>query len=123
MRTLVMGAGALGSLVGGLIARNDEVMLIGRKAHVLDINSNGLRITGLEELTVHPRAVGSPDLSFRPELVVLTVKSYQTSGAMKDLSGCIPAGTPVLSLQNGLGNLEAIASALPETNPISSNRR
>jgi len=118
MRTLVMGAGALGSLVGGLLSLNDEVLLVGRKAHVLAINSNGLRITGLEELTVHPLAAESPDPAFEPELVILTVKSYQTPDAMKVLAGCVPVGTPVLSLQNGLGNLEAVASAFPETNPI-----
>jgi 2-dehydropantoate 2-reductase len=54
----VIGAGAVGSVIGGLLARAGvDVTLIARKAHVEAINTNGLRITGaLGTFTVHLKA-------------------------------------------------------------------
>ena len=48
MRVLVMGAGAMGSVVGGLLAKaGHEVFLVGRRPHMDAIAHAGLRITGI----------------------------------------------------------------------------
>jgi 2-dehydropantoate 2-reductase len=48
MRILVMGAGAMGSVVGGLLAKaGHDVTLVGRAAHMEAIRRDGLRITGI----------------------------------------------------------------------------
>ena len=46
MDIIILGAGGIGSLVGALLSRNNDVLLIGRKAHVDEINKNGLKISG-----------------------------------------------------------------------------
>ena len=57
MEVLVHGAGALGSLVGGLLARAHDVTLVGRNPHVRQVREDGLRIEGAVEARVRPRAV------------------------------------------------------------------
>jgi 2-dehydropantoate 2-reductase len=113
MRVLVMGAGALGSVFGGLLARDGhEVCLVGREEHMRAIAEHGLHISGLfGDLDVggiravtDPRACPSGPL----EAILITVKSYDTTlaaEAVKELAG---PKTLVVSLQNGLGNYEAI---------------
>ena len=54
--------------------------------------------------------------SLRPEktfdLVLVLVKAFDTEGVAKRLGGKLRPGTPVLTLQNGLGNAEALAARL-----------
>ena len=109
MKILVFGAGALGSFVGGLLSQKNSVTLIGREKHVSNINSKGLIIEGKTKLIAKPRAYQIiPNEKF--ELVLLTVKSYDTSNALEDILPIIDDDTILLSLQNGLGNLEKISS-------------
>jgi tRNA A37 threonylcarbamoyladenosine dehydratase len=74
-KIVVIGAGAIGSLVGGLLSRaGEDVTLIGRKAHVDAINKSGLIIDGtLGEMRVNVKA--KERLDFKPDLVLLTVKT------------------------------------------------
>lgn len=108
MRILVFGAGAMGSLIGGYLARNHEVTLVARRPHVEAIRREGLLIRGREELRAHPRAVESAAEVDPPEVVVVTVKSYQTEAAAEALRPFWRDAT-FLSLQNGLGNVEVLA--------------
>ncbi|WP_456368754.1 2-dehydropantoate 2-reductase [Thermococcus sp.] len=106
MKVYVLGAGSIGSLFGGLLARaGHDVTLIGRKEHVKAVKEKGLKITGVEEFTVYPRAeVYAPEEP--PDLLLLTVKSYSTKRALECARHCIGKNTWILSLQNGLGNEE-----------------
>ncbi|MFT4881834.1 MAG: 2-dehydropantoate 2-reductase, partial [Salinirussus sp.] len=45
MHVVVFGAGSLGSLVGGLLARTHQVTLVGREEHVRAVRADGLRLT------------------------------------------------------------------------------
>lgn len=108
MQIAVMGAGAIGSLFGALLARAGyDVTLIGREAHVRAIVENGLKVSGLEEFNIKVKAVTR---AVEAELFLFTVKSYDTEQAARS----IPIGekTVILTLQNGIGNEEAIASIL-----------
>ena len=110
MHVVVFGAGSLGSLVGGLLARTHEVTLVGRGEHVRAVRTDGLRVTGAVDLTVSPRARTDPPAS--ADLVLVTVKAFDTASAARALGGMDDAGA-VLSLQNGMGNEETLATALP----------
>ena len=57
MEVLVYGAGALGSLIGGLLARAHDVTLVGRDPHMRRVREDGLRIEGEADARVHPRAL------------------------------------------------------------------
>ena len=106
MKIYVLGAGSIGSLLGGLLTRaGNDVTLIGREEQVKAVNENGLEVFGAEEFTVYPRAsLYAPDEP--PELLILATKSYSTKAALECAGSCIGPNTWVLSIQNGLGNEE-----------------
>ncbi len=108
MDICVFGAGSLGSLVGGLLADTHAVTLVGRQPHVDRVESDGLRLTGAVERTVTVDA--RTDVPATANLAVVTVKSFDTDEAAQALANTKLSG--VLSLQNGMGNEEHLASHL-----------
>lgn len=108
MQVLVFGAGAMGSLIGGLLSRNNEIVLIGRRQHVQEIQENGLSITGRTNLLVHPVAKEKLDGEERPDWVIIATKSYDTEDAMKAV-GQFHESSVFISLQNGLDNEDVIS--------------
>ena len=109
MRVIVLGAGALGSLVGGLLSRTHDVTLVGRSPHVEAIRAAGLRLTGIEDDTLHPRATTTTVNLDPADLLILTVKAHATGTALAQAGDAIGPDTLVLTLQNGLGNAEGVA--------------
>jgi len=111
MEILVYGAGALGSLVGGLLARTHDVTLVGRDPHMRRIREDGLRIDGAVDARVRPRAL--TDGTHRSaDLALVTTKAYDTDAAARALAtGEYDA---VCSLQNGLTE-ERLVAALDAT--------
>jgi 2-dehydropantoate 2-reductase len=110
MEILVFGAGSLGSLLGGLLARDHAVTLVGRDPHVAAIREDGLRITGAVDRPVRPAAVTAVADAQSPDLAVVTVKSFDTSQAARALESVDPDAT--LSVQNGMGNEATLAEYL-----------
>jgi len=108
MRIYVLGAGSIGSLFGALLTRaGNDVTLIGREEQVRAINENGLKVVGVEEFEVRPKAsLLAPDEP--PDLLLLATKSYSTKTALECARKCIGPETWVLSIQNGLGNEELV---------------
>lgn len=110
MNIVVLGAGAIGSLFGGLLSKKNNVLLMGRKMHVQAIKENGLKITGKTQLNVKASAEDSiKKINFSPDILILTVKSYDTENAIKEAKSIIGTNTVVLSLQNGLDNVNKIS--------------
>lgn len=112
----MVGAGALGSLFGGrLAAAGLPVTLVDPwTEHIEAIRADGLLITGPgagERLVAHPRAVTTTAaVKGTADLVLLTVKATATAAALESLGPVLGPGSRVLTLQNGLGNAEAIAA-------------
>ncbi|MFB6155889.1 MAG: ketopantoate reductase family protein [Haloferacaceae archaeon] len=99
MDVVVFGAGSLGSLLGGLLARTCRVTLVGRDPHVSRVREGGLRITGAVDDRVSPDAV-TDGRGLTADLAVVTVKAFDTAAAAETLAtGSFDAA---LSLQNGL---------------------
>ncbi|MFC7140212.1 ketopantoate reductase family protein [Halosimplex aquaticum] len=109
MRILVFGAGSLGSLLGGLLARAHDVTLVGRDPHAERVREDGLRVEGEVSAHVEPAAATAVPAE-RFDLAVVTVKAFDTDAAAAALASVDLDG--VLSLQNGLGNEERLADAL-----------
>jgi 2-dehydropantoate 2-reductase len=114
----VLGAGAIGSLFGGFLAKEgNDVVLVGREKHVNAIQKKGLTIRDGVEYVVKVKAVTSVDQVKTPlDLILLTVKAYDTRQAILEVHDLMDEKTTVLCLQNGLGT-EEIASELIE-NPL-----
>lgn len=108
MDIVVFGAGSLGSLVGGLLAREHSVTLVGRDPHVGAVRADSLRISGAVSETLNTDAATTPPNA--ADLAVVTVKSFDTGAAATELAGTTLDA--VLSLQNGMGNETALAETL-----------
>lgn len=107
MHVAVMGAGSLGSLLGGLLASRHRVTLVGREEHMRAVARDGLRLTGAYSRTVHPATTTSWTAVDPPDVALVTVKSYDTAAAAEAI-GADPPPT-VATLQNGLGNVDRLA--------------
>ena len=115
MKIVMLGAGAIGSLFGGYLARENDVTLVCRKDHADAVNAKGLAITGLSKATSRPKAVHSVAGLESPEILFLTVKAYDTAKAIGDIRKLKSSNTTLVSLQNGLGNLELLRDAFPDS--------
>ena len=124
MNILIIGAGAIGSLVGAKLAQQGaNVTLVGRPAFAQLVGSRGLRLE--DEAGAHQieniAAADSLAAAFAQaesafDLAVVTVKSYDTRTAMAECAAVATARQcsipPMLSLQNGVGNEEILAAAV-----------
>lgn len=108
MRIVIFGAGSLGSALGALLSRSNQVALVGRRAHMSAIRRHGLKVVGDVNLRVKLEAHESLDEVEVPELVVITTKAYDTSSAIDFCRVWASGDVKVLTLQNGLGNLDAL---------------
>ncbi len=111
MRTVVMGAGAMGSLFGGLLALSgEEVWLVDIwKEHIDTIQSKGLTIEDRGETQRFPvNATTDITAPGKADLVLFFVKSYHTEKAVSDALALEKENTVFLTLQNGLGNEEVV---------------
>ncbi|MEO0004048.1 MAG: hypothetical protein RLZZ22_1740 [Pseudomonadota bacterium] len=115
MKIAIMGAGAVGSYYGGLLARaGHEVTLIGRAAHVAAVERDGLRLQTLAfDERVPARASCDPAAVAGADWVLCCVKSHDTEAAAAALRPHLAPGARILSLQNGLDNAERLRALLP----------
>jgi len=110
-----MGAGAVGSYYGALLARDGhEVTLVARGAHLEALRERGAVIVHEAdghrwEAPVAARARPEPATA---DLAIVTTKSQDTLAAAQALGDALPPGTPVLSLQNGIENVGRIGATL-----------
>ncbi|MBI3086979.1 MAG: 2-dehydropantoate 2-reductase [candidate division NC10 bacterium] len=114
MKTVIAGAGALGSVLGGYFAQvGAGVTLIARKLHVDAIRANGLVIEGMRgrQVVQNLRAVVDPAEVKSADLLILGVKSQdtpQTLALLRHLRGKLGAA---ISVQNGGRKEEELAEA------------
>lgn len=108
MKILILGAGALGSVIGAHLARaGEEVTLIARGARARYIREHGVTITGLTNFTVPVTISDRPNELKEAEVLLVAVKTYDTEGALKSV-GHVKVGS-VLSVQNGVLKNEQLA--------------
>lgn len=111
----VMGAGAVGCYYGAMLARaGHAVTLVGRPQHVEAIRRDGLHLDSSHfEGHVPAAASTTPDAVAGADLVLFCVKSTDTDAAAAAILPHVTPETVVLSLQNGVDNLERLQAALP----------
>jgi 2-dehydropantoate 2-reductase len=112
MKVAVVGAGAMGSLFGAMLAQADnEVWLYDVwDEHVQCINQNGLSIEREDQTRrIRIQATTDPKRIGRAELTVIFVKSTQTPSAAETARQIAGSDGTVMTLQNGMGNADVIA--------------
>jgi len=111
MKTVIIGAGAMGSLFGGLLSHSgEEVWLVDIwKDHIDTIRSKGLDVeTGGKSQIIHVNATTNVTSIGKVDLVLIFVKTYHTESAVSDALALEDENTVFLTLQNGLGNEETV---------------
>jgi 2-dehydropantoate 2-reductase len=117
VKITIAGAGAMGCRFGSaLFAAGHEVLLLdGWREHVSAINARGLRVDdpgGSRVVRVPARAFPADEPG---DLVIVFGKATQTAAVAAAAAAAIGPSTLVLTLQNGLGNIEALRSHVPGT--------
>jgi 2-dehydropantoate 2-reductase len=111
----VVGPGALGCLFAGLLALDGhDVRLLGRRREQTDaIDRNGIVVErDGQERRASVRAGTDPSTLGPVDLAIVLVKATDTATAAPSLPAFLTAGAPAVSLQNGLGNVEALTIVL-----------
>jgi len=111
-KIIVLGAGAIGSSYGALLSRKNDVTLIGNKAHVEAIESNGLLVEGdVEGRFPVKAAVGVRELP-PGSLILLTTKAQDMAEAINEVKALLKKDTVIVVLQNGLKIRELIQESV-----------
>ena len=112
-RVAVMGAGAVGSYFGGMLARGGaKVTLIARAAHAEAIRRDGLKIDAVTFQERVPVEAATDAAGARgAEFVLFCVKTLNNEEAARELAPHLSPGAVVVSLQNGVDNVERIRAA------------
>ena len=122
MKITVLGAGAMGSVYGGKLsgAGFDVTLVDVWKEHVSAINTDGLHVEGVDGDLWYKnlKAVTSPAEAEKTDLLIVFVKSTMTEKAIKEAKGLLKENTMVLTLQNGLGNIDALCRQVGDKNVI-----
>lgn len=116
MKIGIIGIGAMGSVYAGLLAAaGHEVWGVDSwAAHVDAIREGGLRVAGASgDRVVRLRATTRPEEAGPCDLVVIATKAADVAAAGRAAQALLAPHTPVLTIQNGLGAVDALASVLP----------
>ena len=111
MRVCVVGCGAVGSLFAANLARLDDVEVWAYDVwpeHVDAINAGGLRLSGADEVVGRLQATGDPADVPACDFAIVATKSMHTGAAVAAVENALEDAS-VCSVQNGVGNEEAIA--------------
>lgn len=116
LRVAVVGAGAVGGYYGAKLAQaGHEVHLVARGAHLRAIVERGLMVwSPLGDVIVRPHAVESSEAVGSVDLVLFAVKTYDNPEALAMLPPLMGPDTVVLTLQNGVSSMDAVAEVVGE---------
>jgi len=119
-RIVIFGAGSVGCYLGGrLLSTGADVVMIGRQRLADLFHETPLIATDYEGFRHEAQLeagqyVTDPAVAAEADLVIVCVKSAATEEAGKQLAPHVRAGTPVITMQNGISNAERLQTALPE---------
>jgi len=101
----------MGSLFARMLSLNHQVTMLDPRREIVDaIAAHGVALDGGEPVPV--RATSDPAELFESDALFFFVKAYDTLAAARPFAGNLNPAAAIVSLQNGLGNEEAIKTAL-----------
>src|SRR2546429_4182442 len=108
MKIVILGAGALGTVLGAHLARaGEDVTLLARGQRAAYLQEHGATITGLVDFTVPVPVVTDPSQIRDADVLIVTVKTYDMEPALAAVKH-LDVGS-VLSIQNGVLKNEQLA--------------
>jgi 2-dehydropantoate 2-reductase len=122
LKIVIIGAGAMGSLFGSMLSKVSEVSLVDiNHDHVEAIRKNGLTVENTDGSSSYFKLMITDcpeELSGRFELAIVFTKSYNTRDAAYTAKEILDHSGVVLTLQNGIGNLEVLQHVLGPENVL-----
>jgi 2-dehydropantoate 2-reductase len=116
-RVGILGAGAMGTLFAYLLADDYDVTLVDIRGDLVEtISEQGVIVDDLPPR--HVRATCDSAKAVACQFLFVFVKATDTLRAVRPFAGQLNPATPIISLQNGLGNEEAIKTALGGSVPL-----
>ncbi len=116
MKIGVMGAGGIGGYFGGLLARGGvDIHFVARGKHRQAILEEGLQIVSSQgSFSVQTHVTSDPDEIGPVDLLLFSVKSYDTEDVAQFVSPMVEEDTVILSLQNGIDNVQKLSDVFGE---------
>ena len=116
----MMGSGGVGGFFGGRLAKAGyDVTFIARGRHLAAMRESGLTIENATEGNIHVPKVNATDDPAKVgavDLVILSVKLWDTEDAARAIKPMVGPGTGVVSLQNGVIKDDILRSVLDAKN-------
>ncbi len=115
MKIVIAGPGAIGSLFASYLSKSkQEIWLLDKDKHRAEkLNQSGIHIEGVSGVwRSKVRVSANPEEIGKADLLIICVKSYDTKRVINYARPVIDAGSSVLTLQNGIGNVEIISELL-----------
>lgn len=115
MKILIMGTGGVGGYYGGLLAQQgNEVTFVARGAHLYALRHEGLKVRSIHgDFSLSPvNAIDDPANVGPVDLILFTVKTYNTDDAANAIRPAVGPQTVVMSLQNGIDAAERIGQVI-----------
>ena len=114
MRIVVIGAGGVGGLLAGLLARaGTDVAIVARGAQLEAIRREGLSIDSpLGAFRVRVPAEADPGALAPADAVIVAVKAWQVAGVAPTLAPLVAKGGVAVPMQNGVEAADRLAAAL-----------
>ncbi len=113
----IMGAGAIGLYVGGMLAQAGARVVFAARGRTLEALRRGLAVSRYDgfkaELKPEHYSAGGAEGLADCDVVLFCTKSGDTEAAALELAKILKPGTTVISLQNGIGNVDLLKSLLP----------
>ncbi len=121
MKIVVVGPGAIGSLFAAYLAKSkEEIWLLDKSSQrAAKLNECGISLEGSSaswqskpKVTANPQDIGQADL------IIICVKSFDTKLAIEKIKPLLNQETKILTLQNGIGNVEIISELVGQERVI-----
>jgi len=121
MKIVIVGPGAMGCLFAAFLSKSKEDLwlLDKNKENAAKINEIGISLEGVSgSWQAKPKATANVQDIDRADLILICVKSFHTKQAIEQIKPLLQQNTRIMTLQNGIGNIEIIAELAGEDKVI-----
>lgn len=121
MKIVIVGPGAMGCLFAAFLSKSqEEIWLLDKnKERAAKIKEQGIIVEGISgDWQARVNATGDPKDIGNADLIIIAVKSYDTKEAIMHAKPLVAENTRVLTVQNGIGNIEIIGEAVGQDKVI-----
>jgi len=117
MKIVIVGPGAIGCLFAAYLAKSkEEIWLLDKNSQrAAKLNECGISLEGVSaNWQAKPKTTANPQDIGQADLIIICVKSFHTKAAIEQILPLLSPETKILTLQNGIGNVEIISELAGE---------